>query len=292
MSAILAFDTSGELMHIGLRIGTQTWVREAAGGAKASAELLPAILALLERAGAALADLDAIAFGCGPGAFTGLRTACSVAQGLALGAGKPVLAIDTLMAVAEDARKGEPQMRTWVAMDARMDQIYAAQYGYERGQWTVLDAPTLTSVDELNRVWQGAPPQHLAGSALVAFADRLECAPRPTITSSAPRGGMSKVAEAHLLMSAPRPAEAGRPPWGSSKVAKPHLLVSGSAQHHAAAAPRGAALLALAMMQWEQGAVLDPSAAVPRYVRDKVAHTVAERAAAKRTAYASGGPTA
>ncbi len=292
MSAILAFDTSGELMHIGLRIGTQTWVREAAGGAKASAELLPAILALLERAGAALADLDAIAFGCGPGAFTGLRTACSVAQGLALGAGKPVLAIDTLMAVAEDARKGEPQMRTWVAMDARMDQIYAAQYGYERGQWTVLDAPTLTSVDELNRVWQGAPPQHLAGSALVAFADRLECAPRPTITSSAPRGGMSKVAEAHLLMSAPRPAEAGRPPWGSSKVAKPHLLVSGSAQHHAAAAPRGAALLALAMMQWEQGAVLDASAAVPRYVRDKVAHTVAERAAAKRTAYASGGPTA
>ncbi len=241
MSAILAFDTSGELMHIGLRIGTQTWVREAAGGAKASAELLPAILALLERAGAALADLDAIAFGCGPGAFTGLRTACSVAQGLALGAGKPVLAIDTLMAVAEDARKGEPQMRTWVAMDARMDQIYAAQYGYERGQWTVLDAPTLTSVDELNRVWQGARPQHLAGSALVAFADRLE---------------------------------------------------TRTAQRHAAAAPRGAALLALAMMQWEQGAVLDPSAAVPRYVRDKVAHTVAERAAAKRTAYASGGPTA
>ena len=230
MSAILAFDTSGEAMHVGLRIDGSDWLHESAGGAKASAELLPAIFSLLERAGAQLYDLDAIGFGCGPGAFTGLRTACSVAQGLALGAGKPVLAIDTLMAIAENARQGSARMQAWCAVDARMDQIYAAQYLHESGHWTVLDAPMLVSVDELNRAWNGLPAGHIAGNALLAFAGRIE---------------------------------------------------TGSAHCHALAAPRAASLLALAEQHWKQGAALDAGAAAPAYVRDKVAHTIAERAAAK-----------
>ena len=79
-------------------------------------------------------DLDAIAFGAGPGAFTGLRTACSVAQGLAFGATLPVLAVDSLMVVAEAAREaadagdGSGPFDVHVAMDARMDEIYAAAY--------------------------------------------------------------------------------------------------------------------------------------------------------------------
>ncbi|MDP1092203.1 tRNA (adenosine(37)-N6)-threonylcarbamoyltransferase complex dimerization subunit type 1 TsaB, partial [Klebsiella pneumoniae] len=88
--------SSTETMALALVTPGQTVVFEAAGGAQASARMLPEIRALLAAAGLALADLDAIAFGQGPGAFTGLRTACAVAQGLAFGLDNPVLAIDSL----------------------------------------------------------------------------------------------------------------------------------------------------------------------------------------------------
>src|SRR5919201_5346204 len=97
---LLAFDTATELLSVALLAGGgQMHAHEAAGGALASATLIPTIERLLADAGVALADLDAIVFGRGPGAFTGLRTACSVAQGLALGAGRRGLPGGTLMAV-------------------------------------------------------------------------------------------------------------------------------------------------------------------------------------------------
>ena len=133
MSArLLAFDTATEQMSVGLLVDGRRFVVDAPGGQKASAALIPTLLRLLGEAGIGIGDLDAIAFGRGPGAFTGLRTACAVAQGLAFGAGKPVLPIDTLAAVAEAARLAVdpsiPALDVWVAMDARMDEIYAARY--------------------------------------------------------------------------------------------------------------------------------------------------------------------
>jgi tRNA threonylcarbamoyladenosine biosynthesis protein TsaB len=108
---------------------------QSAGGAQASTALIPAILNLLGRAGLGLGQLDAIVFGRGPGSFTGLRTACSVAQGLAFGADVPVLAADTLMAVAEDARHREGATQVVAVLDARMDEVYAAAYAYAAGRW-------------------------------------------------------------------------------------------------------------------------------------------------------------
>ena len=171
---LLAFDTATEHMSIALQVRGEVFVHEAAGGAQASATLIPAILALLAQAGSTLRELDAIAFGRGPGAFTGLRTACSVAQGLALGAGKPVLPIDTLLAVAEDARNDDPRAQSvWVAMDARMNEVYAAQYAFADGCWAVRDAPMLTTPAALGERWLAQPPELIAGSALAAFGERL-----------------------------------------------------------------------------------------------------------------------
>lgn len=174
MTALLAFDTATEHMSIALAAGGRVFTHESAGGALASARLIPAVMTLLEEAGVHLHELDAIAFGRGPGAFTGLRTACSVAQGLAFGANKPVLPIDSLLAVAEDARGSDAESRVWVAMDARMDEIYAAQYAYRAAQWQVLDAPRLITPAALDERWLAEPPKRVAGNALRAFAGRLQ----------------------------------------------------------------------------------------------------------------------
>jgi len=171
MTTLLAFDTATERMSIALTQDERVWSHESAGGAQASAALIPAILSVLADAGITLAQVDAIAFGRGPGAFTGLRTACSVAQGLAFGANKPVLPVDTLLTVAEDARDGDAAQSVWVVMDARMNEIYAAHYHYADGHWTTLAAPFLTQVEPLNQRWDAAPPTIVAGSALGAFAD-------------------------------------------------------------------------------------------------------------------------
>jgi tRNA threonylcarbamoyladenosine biosynthesis protein TsaB len=174
MATLIAFDTATERMTAALRRGERVFGHKGEGGAKASATLLPAIFGLLDEAGIALADLDAIAFGRGPGAFTGLRTACSVAQGLAFGVGKPVLPIDSLLAVAEDARAaGLAPSRVWALIDARMEQIYAAEYEHVDGRWLTRTAPFLTDCDALGERWRSEPPQAIAGNALTVFADRL-----------------------------------------------------------------------------------------------------------------------
>jgi tRNA threonylcarbamoyladenosine biosynthesis protein TsaB len=147
------------------------------GGAAASAQALPMLMALLQRQGWTFADLDAIAFGRGPGGFTGLRTACAVAQGLAWGQDVPVVPVDSLAIVAEDAARhaGLPAgAQVWVAMDARMDEIYAGCYrdGGALG-WQAVGAPALITPEALQAVWRDAPPAFVAGSALAVFGDRL-----------------------------------------------------------------------------------------------------------------------
>ncbi len=168
---LLAFDTSTEHLFVAVQHGgaADLLVHQAPGGAAASAALLPAIQDLLARAGLPLKALDAIVFGRGPGSFTGLRTACSVAQGLAFGAGVPVLPVDTLLAVAEEARERAGAQRVVAVLDARMDEVYWAAYVHEAGRWQRqgefgLGKPEAVAVPA---GWS------LAGNAFAAYGDRL-----------------------------------------------------------------------------------------------------------------------
>ena len=121
---LLALDTSTDTLSIAVARSDQRWLHSGAGGAQASSHLLPAIRTLMAEAGLGFDALDAIVFGRGPGSFTGLRVACGVAQGLAFGRGVPLLGIGTLEAMACESGGA----RVFVALDARMGEVYHACY--------------------------------------------------------------------------------------------------------------------------------------------------------------------
>lgn len=176
-TTLLALDSATENLAVALACGPHSFVSNSAGGAAASAQLLPHVHRLLNQAGVSLQHVQAIAFGIGPGAFTGLRTACAVAQGLGLGLNKPLLPIDSLCIVAEDARQQAHHraghFEVQVAMDARMDELYTGRYAWHAGVWQVQQAPALLSLPAFVQSVVASPPLAAAGSALKAFGTRL-----------------------------------------------------------------------------------------------------------------------
>ena len=145
---LLALETSTERLSLAILNGEEVIAREIDAGQRHSELAIAALTGLLRDAECTLADLDAIAFGRGPGSFVGVRIACGFAQGLAMGAGKPLLPVVTLMAMAEQADNN----RVLVAVDARMGEFYIA--AYERSDtdakgWNPVIAPMLARADQL-----------------------------------------------------------------------------------------------------------------------------------------------
>jgi tRNA threonylcarbamoyladenosine biosynthesis protein TsaB len=242
---LLAIETSTDTLSVALGTGTPDgplWQHTGPGGAMASTTLLPLVRQLLDASGWTLTSLDAVVFGRGPGSFTGLRTACAVAQGLAYGAqdtarpgGVPVLPVDTLLALAEEARHtheaaGQAGPDAIAALlDARMNELYVAVYACVPAGLTPLAPPRLCAPQDLGAHLRSSLPPGgtalLAGNVFDSYAAALAEVPGLRLTSL----------------------------------------------------PTATALLRLAPRLLAAGAAVGARDALPLYVRDKVAQTTDER---------------
>ena len=162
---LLSIETSCEYASVALLTGDELFSQDLHGHVSHSERLLPLIRRMLGEAGLCASALDAVAFSAGPGAFTGLRLACGVAQGLAMGAGIGVVPVSSLAALALQGGPGQVLAVT----DARMGEIYVAGYEIGRGLPAELRSPSCMPPEELvlDGNWQ------VIGSGLRAWSDLL-----------------------------------------------------------------------------------------------------------------------
>lgn len=168
---LLAIDTSTELCSAALLLDDACLERAELAGNRHSQLILPMVSGLLAESGLRLADLDLLAYGRGPGSFTGLRIACGVIQGLALGGDLPVLGVGTLEALAEEV--GSERVIT--CLDARMHEVYFAAYERrgepQAGGWREVSPPVVCRPDAVplpaGNGWVGA------GSGFAVYGETL-----------------------------------------------------------------------------------------------------------------------
>lgn len=214
MPNILAIETSSELASVALLHHGQLISHEAAGVQTHSQTVLPMVQALLAQAGIALVDCDAIAFGAGPGSFTGVRTACGVAQGLAFGGDLPVVPVVTLLAMAAACREACGADDVLVVLDARMEEVYWAQYRFHNG-WQEVTAPTLSAAGSV--AMTGAAVA--CGNGLAAYAsafDRFKGA-LPEVMPHASQ--IARLAESEFLAGRAVKAHEAQPVYLRNKIA-------------------------------------------------------------------------
>lgn len=199
--ALLAIDTSTAWLSIALAANGRVHEVHRSVGQGHAEQTLPAVQALAQEAGIALRELDAIAFGSGPGAFTGLRVACGIAQGLALAADARCVAVSAFEAMAEAMFDTHRAERVWVAVDARMSEVYSACLERRDVRWHFSEGPTVASPA------RGARPVgegwYACGTGFTAFGDALlasvEHAPLVIDSTATPRAAiMLRLARAAL----------------------------------------------------------------------------------------------
>jgi tRNA threonylcarbamoyladenosine biosynthesis protein TsaB len=169
MPTILAIETSADLASAAL-LHQGALISDASGGVVTHSQtILPMVQRLLAQAAISLTQCDAIAFGSGPGSFTGVRTACGITQGLAFGADLPVLPIVTLQAMAQDCRERTGADKVLAVLDARMGEVYWAQYEFSNG-WQTVVAPMLSGAEVVAPVGE----VFFCGNGLRAYADAFD----------------------------------------------------------------------------------------------------------------------
>ena len=187
---ILAIDAATEACSAALLRDSEVEERYEVIGRGHADRLLPMADELLREAGLAARDLDAIAFGRGPGGFTGLRIAAGIAQGLAAGSERPILPVSNLAAVAALAARVSQQTQVLVCMDARMGQVYWAAFDCRGAAPVALTAELLSDPAEVlppaGERWFGAGH----GFALASIAGplgRSACRPRQLVAAEGQR---------------------------------------------------------------------------------------------------------
>ncbi|HKY02936.1 MAG TPA: tRNA (adenosine(37)-N6)-threonylcarbamoyltransferase complex dimerization subunit type 1 TsaB [Burkholderiales bacterium] len=215
---ILVLESSTDRLSLALGVGERVYECDFHAGQTHAESILDEIGRLLETAQLSLADLQAIVYGEGPGAFTGLRIACGNAQGLALARGLPVLGIGNLLAVAEESGA----VQALVCLDARMGEVYHAAYRKDAGDWHTVSAPGLYKPAEVpvpsDGGWIGC------GSGFAAYGEMLENRLKGRLTCTLPdiyptARAMLKLAKPRLEAGAGQDAATAAPIYIRDKVA-------------------------------------------------------------------------
>ncbi|MEC6832473.1 tRNA (adenosine(37)-N6)-threonylcarbamoyltransferase complex dimerization subunit type 1 TsaB [Photobacterium toruni] len=147
---ILAVDTATENCSVALMIGDDVISRCEYAPREHTTKILPMIDAVLAEAGVKLKQLDALAYGRGPGSFTGVRIGIGIAQGLAFGANLPMIGVSTLAAMAQGTFRLHQADHVLTAIDARMGELYWGQYQRKTdGDWLLLGNEQVIAPDVL-----------------------------------------------------------------------------------------------------------------------------------------------
>jgi len=197
---LLAIDTSMDFCSVAASRGEGIFSRHEQAGQRQAEMILGMVEAVLAGAQLALADIGGIAYGAGPGSFTGLRIACGVTQGLALARGIGVIGVGTLLALAEQAAGESSCEKVIACLDAHMGEVYHAAYRKEASGWREILAPGVYKPEAVPAVsgggWIGC------GSGFAVHGARL--ASRYETQLAAVRPGLAPTARVVLRLAAPR----------------------------------------------------------------------------------------
>ena len=218
MPNIISIETSSDIASVALLHGGKVHTDSRDGFSTHSMTVLPMLQSLLTAEGLTLKDCDAIAFGCGPGSFTGLRTACGIVQGIAFSSGLPVIPVTTLEAMAESCRCQTGATEVLPVLDARMHEVYWGQYHYENGTWQAVTEPQLSAVSDIHPKGDVT----FCGNALTAYAEDFA----PVVTGFKQEPGIFPEAASIAILAETRfkagntvPVEAVQPLYLRNKVA-------------------------------------------------------------------------
>ncbi len=171
---LLAVDTATENCSVALCMGDEVIARCESVPREHTTRILPLVDSLLAEAGLSLHQLDGLAFGRGPGSFTGVRIGIGIAQGLAFGADLPLLGISTLAAMAEQVYRKEQGTQVISAIDARMNEIYIGGYSRQpNGDWNGFIDETVISPERFMMPDGISHLLHTAGTGWEAYPDLI-----------------------------------------------------------------------------------------------------------------------